>query len=396
MFVSLLVLAVALSVCALFRRSSWIVLIWLPVFVWACLGAVMTLKAIAGEPHGGPNAAPLEGVATLIALAVAIVLSVAAVLCLVFRPRVYSLPLILLTVVNTGVISFVSLRANRQATHQDIVVRIIDSKGKPVPGASIQFERYGYGPGGKDVFEAKGGPFFSGEDGVVTIPSRRMRYETRGTIRKAEFREVSFTVGMQFSEWNTVRDVSISTPETLQIARGAIPTAEPVTFTVYLPPLVDAPDPLQPIKRMEAFSDIGQSSGAARFLNLATGKFSDDPNADLRFDLFFEMDGQYERKRLRITGMNQTQVLQVPSDVSFTGSLSPYEHFFLVAPEDGYQTETIVREPGSSGNGVIYVKARGGKFYVRLKADAWGRSNEKEARCRVKLYLNPTGSRLLE
>jgi hypothetical protein len=147
---------------------------------------------------------------------------------------------------------------------------------------------------------------------------------------------------------------------------------------------------------MEAFSDVGQSSSAARFLNLETGKFSDDPNADLRFDLFFERDRQYERNRLRITGLNQTQVLQVPSNVSLADSLSPYEHVFRIAPKDGYQTETVVQEPGSSGNGTIYVRGRGGKFYARLTVDASGRSNEKEARCWVKLCLNPTGSRLLE
>ena len=395
-FGCLLALAVALSFCARFRQAGWIVLIWLPVFVWTCLGAVMTFGAIAGEPHGGPNAAPLEGVATLIALAVALALSVAAILCLVFRPRLYPTPLIVLAVVNTGAISFVTPQANRQATRQDIVLRIIDPTGKPVPAASVRFERYGYGPGGTDVFDARGGPLLSGVDGVVTVPSRRMRYETRGTISKPGFRGIDFTVEMQYSEWDTNRGVTISTPETPNIARGHIPTAEPVTLSIYLPPVSDVPNPAQPIKRLEANSDIGQGSSAARFFNIETGKFSNDATGDLRFDIFFEMDGQYERPRLRITGLNEAQVLQVAPNVSFTGNLSDYEHVFRIAPQSGYQNETVVLQPGSSPGPMIYIKARGGKMFARMTVDASGRRNEKEARCRVHLYLNPAGSRLLE
>ena len=61
-------LAIALSLCAQSREKRWVVLLWVPVLVWTSFGALTTLGAVASEPHGGPNAAPLEGVALLLSL----------------------------------------------------------------------------------------------------------------------------------------------------------------------------------------------------------------------------------------------------------------------------------------------------------------------------------------
>lgn len=396
-FACVIGLTIALSLCAQRRDERWVVLIWIPVSVWTAIGALTTFGAVVSEPHGGPNAAPLEGVAMLIGLAVALVLGIAAILCLVWRPRVYSLPLMILAIANTAAVSYATRQGNRQATGQEIFLHVLDSNGKPLSGASIRYTRYGYGPGGKHVFDGEGGPIVSGDDGIAVIPSRRMRYETKGTISKPGFRDVLLTVDMQYSEGDRDRDVWVSTRETNNIARGHIPTAEPVTFSIYLPPQSNAPDPLHPVKHMEAESDIGQGPQAAHILNLETAKFSNDPTGDLRFDLFFEKDdGGYERARLRISGLNGAKVLQLPPDVSLSGSLSPYEHIFRIAPQNGYRDETVVQRPGDSPEPMIYVSARDGRLYARMTVYASGRNFEAKARCRVQLFMNPTGTRGLE
>lgn len=387
-FACLLALPVALSLCAAFREARWIALIWIPVLVWTSFFALMTFGAVARE-HGG--------FAMLIGLPVATVLGIAAILCLVCRPRVYSVPLMILAVANTAAVSYATRQTNRQATRQDITLHILDSTGKPLSGASVRYIRYGYGAGGTHVFDANGGPILSSDDGVAVIPSRRMRYETKGTIIKPGFRDVLFTVDMQYSKWDKDRGVTVSTTETKNIARGRIPAAEPVTFSIYLPPESDVPDRLQPVKHMEAKADIGRGPQAAHVLNVETGMFGNDPAGDLRFDLFFEVeDGRHERPRLRISGLNGAKVCQVPHDLSFSGSLSPYEHIFRIAPQNGYQDETVIQRPGSSPGPMIYVSARDGHLYARMTVDAWGRSDESKARCRVHLFVNPTGDRRLE
>lgn len=396
-FACLVGLVVALSLCALGREKRWVVLIWIPLLVWTSFGALAAFDEVASEPHGGPNAAPLEGVVMLIGLAVALILGIAAILCLVWRPRTYSRPLMILALVNTAAVSYATWQGNRQATSQEIFLHILDSSGKPLSGASVRYARYGYGPGGKDVFDAEGGPIVSGEDGIAVIPSRRMRYETKGTISKPGFRDVLFTVDMQYSEWDKDRGVTVSTRETNNIAHGRIPTVEPVTFSINLPPQNDAPDRLHPVKHMEAESDIGQGPQAAHIFNLETGKFSNDPAGDLRFDVFFERDdGGYERARLRISGINGARVLQVPPEISLSASLSPYEHIFRIAPQSGYGDEAVIQRPSDSPEPTIYVAARDGRLYARMTVYAAGRSFEAKAQCRVQLFLNPTGGRQLE
>lgn len=394
----LLGLAFAILFCARLRRAPWVVLLWIPLLVWTGFGGITAFRVFAGGRLGGPSAAPLEGAATIIFLALAVTLSVGVILCLVWHPKTYSLPLIVLAVLNTGAISIVTPQANLQATRQDIVLRILDSGGKPISGASINYERYSYGSGGTDVFDLKGGPLISGENGVVTIPSRRMRYKTRGTITKPGFRDVLFTVEMQFSQWDKDRGVKVSTRETGDIARGRIPTAEPVSLSIYLPPLSDAPDPLHPLKQLTAVTDIGRSNEAARFFNIETGKFNKDAG-DLRFDLFFEKDrrdGNYEVARLRVTGLNGTQVLQSPPDVSLSESLSPYAQVFRIAPESGYHDEIILQDSGSLSGPTVYLKVHGGQIYGRMNVEAWGKSDRMKASCKVWLFLNPTGQRQLE
>ena len=396
-FACLLGIMVALCLCANLRDLGWIVLVWVPVLIWTSLGTLITLRSLAAESGGGPNYAPLAGVAMAIGMVVALILVAAAILCLVWRPRVYSVPLIILAIANTVAVSFATQQSNLHATRQEITLHVLDSGGKPLPGASVRFTRYGYGPQGTHVYDGRGGPIVSGDDGIVKIPSRRMRYETKGTITKTGFRDVLFDIDMQFSKWDQNRTVRISTPETQNIAWADIPTTEPVTLSIYLPQQIDAPDRLHPIKPVDVSANIGQGQKAAHILNLETGKFGEGPEGDIRFDLFFEIEnGQHERPRLRITGVNGAKVLQVPPHVSLSGSLSPFEHVFRIASQTGYQEDTVIARPGDSPGPMIYVSARNGHLFARFTVDAWGRSKEAKAPCRVKLFVNSTGGRLLE
>jgi hypothetical protein len=395
-FACLVVIGLALGLCAQFRQVPWIVLIWVPLVCWTGLGALKTFSTILSEPTGGADAAPLQAVAVLIVLGAGLILSTGTILGWVWRPRVFSLPLLVLAIANTCVVSYVTLAANRRATHQGIILQVLDSQGRPLPGASVRYARYGYGPGGREAFDAAGGPLTSGPDGLVVIPSRRMRYATKGTINKPGFRDVLFTVEMQFSKWDHDRGVTISTSETKDIARGRIPASDPVTLSIYVPPLTDAPRSSDPVKRREARSDIGRHPDAARFLNVETGEFSTAPATDLRFDVFFVKDGRHERPRLRITGLNGARLLHVPPSVSFSGSLSPYEHVFRIAPEGGYQDEVVIEDPSSSPGPMIYVAARGGRFYARMTVNARAQSDRTNAPCTVQIFTRTTGGRLLE
>ena len=234
--------------------------------------------------------------------------------------------------------------------------------------------------------------------GPLLFPRAQCRL-CRGLVSiKPGFRDVLFTVEMQFSASDKDRGFEVSTQESGRIAYGRIPTTEPVALSIYLPPLDDAPDPIHPLKRMTSVSDIGRSNEAARFFNIETGKFSNSPDADLRFDLFFEEDSRFHdiQPRVRITGLNGTQLLQVSSDVALSGSLSPYEHVFRIAPESGYQDEIVLQNSGSRPGPTIYLRARGGQLYGRMNIEAWGRRDQTRARCEVWLYLNPTGRRQLE
>jgi hypothetical protein len=106
---------------------------------------------------------------------------------------------------NTAACGVVTSRLERQVTQQDIVLHIFDKDGHPVPGARVQYQRYGYGSGGSTVFDDEGGPIFSDNSGAVIIPSRQMRYETRATISKPEYREILLTLEMQFSQHDRKR-----------------------------------------------------------------------------------------------------------------------------------------------------------------------------------------------
>jgi hypothetical protein len=380
-----------------FQNANWVVVIWVPVMVWTGFGILTLLYGIISESGGGANPSPLGGAVLLIGLGGILFLGLVTVIAWVWRPKAYPRPVVALALINTLVLSLSAREAYRHATLQEIILHVLDSAGKPLPGVRVNYTRYGYGSRGSHVYDGRGDGLVTGDDGVARIPSREMRYETQATLRKMGFRPLHFTLGMQYSKWDTTRQLVISTDETKSIASGNVSVVEPVTFSLCVSPESDAPDRQHPLKFFDLLTDIGSSPGAKPYLNLKTGKFSADPTGDLHFELFFEKDeGGYERPRLRITGLNGAKVLQVPPHMAFSEAAVPYESLYRIAPLTGYWGEVIVERPGDIPGPMIYVSARNGTLYGRLTADAWGRSGQEEMRCRLKFYVNETGDRRLE
>ena len=382
---------VSIFFCARFRSEKWSALVWIPMFAWILCGMYVCIHdfLFAGLKSHGWTASADE----FIGIIGILICCVPAAVCWLVRPRYFSTALVCMAVLNTVAVSLATRQVYRFLTKQGIIVHILDSAGNPLPGASVSFERYGYGNWGTSVFDGKGGPIYSDASGTVVMPSRQMRFETKATISKPGFRQVNFTLGMQYDKWDELRDVNISTPQTHNIARGFIPTTDPLTFSIYLPRQSEGPDPLQPVRHMETKSFIGDAPMAANYLNVETGRFNPDPSGDLYFYVYPEKDadGINLQQRLLIKGINGTKNFQGTPSVSLTGNLTPFEQMFRIAPQKGYQEDIVARD------GDIYVSARNGKLYVRMTVETFIENRERtRARCLVNLYVNPTGSRELE
>lgn len=386
---------VALFVCAIFRGSDWAAFIWIPMALCILAGAIGSLRGLGGTGSHGPNTGPGEATAIVFLLGLLVILAGLGFAAFWFRPRVFPIPTILIgALLNTAACGIVTSRIDRHVTRQNIVLHILDRDGHPVPGASVRYERYGYGSGGITVFDDAGGPFLSASSGLVIIPSRQMRYETRATISKPEYRDLLFTLEMQFSPYDEKRNVVLSTRETKAIAHGHVPATNPVEVTVYLPPASDTRDPMT--KRIGLYSkrDVGEQS--AKYLDLSTGKFTVNQPTDLKLELSPAIGGDFSNRRFRIIGLNGFELLMLPSKSTFDCVSSTYEQMFRIAPAHGYQGE-ITLEGESYRNGhVIYVRTADRKLHGRLHLDAQGDLSGQDARYSGDLFINSSGSRLLE
>lgn len=376
------------------RAKSWSVILWVPLVAFGVIGTLFVAGSVLEQPSGGPDAAPLEGVATLMGLGLALLLGLLTASCLILRPKFLPFPTVTLAVTNTLVMLLVMVNGIPGVTGQDIILHVIDRDQKPVSGASVIFERFGYGPGGSQVFDEKGGPIESDENGIVIIPSRRMRYETHATITKPDCRDVMLTIGMQFNASDKHRRFVISTYDSRALAYGNLPATDPVRATVFLASKSDGPDPA--LKHMNLYSKNDVGDAVPRFLNIETGKFSADQPADLQLEMFAELNENYWEPRLRIIGLNGTEVLQVPNELSLTEPISPYEHVYRIAPESGYQSKMVVLKPCGSPGQTIYIRARDGRLHGRLNLDAQGDGRQLRARYSGDLFINNSGSRRLE
>jgi hypothetical protein len=379
-----------LTLCSMTRRTTWGVMLWLPLLVLPGLAGLLILIQAGGATTSGPSAAPLEGVAVLLGLILAAVCVLASVCALLLQP--VSVPgggYFAAAIINTVAILFALPMGYANSTGQDIILTVLNKDGTPVAGASVTYERHGYGSGGSSVPAGSGGPLLTDHDGSAVIPSRRMRYETEMTISKPGYRDLLMKLDMQYNEHDKQRNVSLSTRETKGIAQMKVSAGDTVRLSTYLPLATDAPYPSLERKFFRTLKNDDERPD--RYLNLETGALSKDQPSDLEF----EVCGLYSEAKLLIKGLNGTEVMQIFREISVSDRLPPYEHLFRIAPEKGYQKETIIDHPGSP-EPLIYIRSRGGKRYARLSIDYQTGDTPYRVRYTGTIHINPSGSRLLE
>jgi hypothetical protein len=395
--------AALLIVCFRFRENELVFLIWFPLAVISAVLCLGMLNAILAElPYtGGPNAAPLEGVAMFFGLGILAAALVTLGLCVASYPKRHSIPIVLLAVANTAAVASTVWLHNETESRQLVTIMILDRTLKPLSGVEVHYAVYGYGPGGTRPYRpsVRGGPIFSGPDGRVILRSKRMRHELDAAFEKSGYQPININLGMQYDKYNPVRSLRIGLgsmgSKTHPIAWANVPAAEPMEFVVYLP----TDDQSQSLQHYDLQTTINREGYSRRYLDLETREFTGDPRSDLRFDFFEEKDTQgYRRGRLRITGLNGTMITQVPFYVTLTEPPSSFDTVMQWAPEQGYEESIIIREPGSSPGPSVYVRWKDGTRYARLTLTGYCNlhlDEPKEGFVRAKLIVNPSGSRNL-
>jgi hypothetical protein len=294
---------------------------------------------------------------------------------------------------NTVLIFSAFIMGNRAFTRQEIILYLRDPSDRPISGAEVKYVRFGYGSEGAKVFDGRGGPFHSDEQGIVRVPSRRMRHETQMTVSKGGFREIEVTLGMQFSQKAKSRNYSLSTSETKAIAGGMVPASDPVIIPLFLSPLVDAPSTDTIRLDLNSKRDLPQN-GSPRSLHLKTGKFAADLSGDLELEYFSATKTRFRDQRLRIGALNGVQLFLASQSEDLPSLQTHYEQLYRIAPQSGYQKEEIIMEPGSSKKPVVYVRGADGKLYGRLCLEVLGDAIDEVPRYYGTLDINPSGRNL--
>lgn len=383
-------------VCVVQRSKPWSVMLWMPpasLASIACLSGAIRLIQEAGTLHG--NLAPLAGVAMLFGLVAMAILFGATIFLLYFHPKPFHGLLTSCALLNSIAIGFAVSKFDYQSNKQDMAIHILDFQGRPISGAALRYERIGYGPGGSDVPTGRGGPVVSSAEGLVHADLRRIRNELRAVIQHPEYRTVQFSVSMQYGEWDTTRHFAIGTESKPVTWYGSIVVNEPLSMYVYMPPLDDRPNDAQ-IKRQKVSTDLGAVLGEKAFFDVEAGVFSAVADGDLRFELFYEPDGQYERARLRIHGLNGVGVQMLEPNTSFSEPISSPEKLFMIAPLEGYAEQVTIMEPGSSPGPRIFVSGRDGKLFAMLSVQLYGNRKSKTGECLVEIVRNIGGKRVFE
>lgn len=375
------------------RKHAWSAILWVPLMLFAAIGGLTLLGIGISTPTSGPSAAPLEGVAVLMMLLLAAGFGLIAMTGGLLRPKTWNASLLVIAGLNTALMAVATSSGYRGVTAQEILINLSDPSGSPVPGAAVKYERFGYGAGGSTVFDASGGPLYSDGEGVVRVPSRRMRYETRMRISKEGFREITVILGMQFSEHDKTRTFSISTVHTRAIASGVVPATDPVRLSLHLSPEADLPSPQVRHFGLYSKHDV-QPDLPPKSLDLETGKFTADLTGDLGLEYYSATMNRFRDQRLRVRGLNGVQVCLVSRDLEISSPQSPYPHLYRIAPESGYQTEVIIENPGNSPGPCVYVRAADGKLHGRLCLEALGDGVNETPRYSGTLEINPSGRNL--
>lgn len=375
------------------RKQVWSLVLWVPLVLGAAVGGVFLLGSGLSTPTSGPNAGPLEGVSMLLMLLIAVGLGGVVFASAWFRPHNWSTTMLVIGLMNTALIFVVGGNGLRIATGQVIMLHLSDPTGEPVAGAAVRFERFGYGSGGTEVFDASGGPFHSDKEGVVRVPSRRMRYKTRMTVNKAGFREITLMLDMQFAEHDLMRSYTVSTYETRAIAIGTVPATDAPVIPLCLSPLSDVTTSKVVLFELYSKHDLPETV-TPKSLDLATGKFIGDLSGDIALEYFSASKTRYRDQRLRIRGLNGGQLFLVSHNECLPTAHTLYEKLYRVAPQSGYQQEIIIFNPGNSPVPVVYVRASDGKLHGRLCLQALGDGLVETPRYSGTLEINPSGRNL--
>lgn len=344
---------------------------------------------------GGAGAGPSAAGAIVSMLGILALLACGIVNAFWFHPKVWSGPFILIfAVMNALAAGIATSTAIRYATRMDIIVHLLDQEGKPLAGAVVNYRRFGYGSNGSTLFDDKGGPILSGNDGVVVIPSRRMRYETQATISKDGFRSIRFTLGMQFGNHDQERDVTLLTHGLDVIANGTVAATNPVHITLYVPHATETP--IAKPKRIYLYSkrDVGEQP--ARYLNLSTGKFSSDTPADLKLELSPAIDSSFANRRFHIVGLNGIELQMIQARIYFDGVRSTYDQIYGFAPTTGYHSELTLEGDRYTNRRSIYLRSADQKTYYRLDLESNGDVIGEFARYSGELFMSSSGSRRVQ
>lgn len=376
------------------RKQAWSLVLWVPLILSAAGGGLTLLGAGLSTPTSGPNAGLLEGVAVLRMLLIAVGLGGVVFAGAWFRPHNWSTTMLVIGLLNTALIFVAGNSGFRISTGQEVMLHLSDPTGKPVAGAAVRFERFGYGSGGAEAFDASGGPFHSDEEGVARVPSRRMRYKTRMTVNKEGFREIAVTLDMHFSERARMRSYTVSTHETRAIATGTVPATYTPVIPLCLSPVSDAPTSKVVHFGLYSKHDLPKTV-PPKSLHLKTGKFVSDLSGDIELEYFSASMTHYRDQRLRLRGLNGAQLYLVSQNECLpTTTHTRYEQLYRIAPQSGYNHEVIIANPGNSPGPVVYVRASDGKTHGRLCIEALGNGVDETPRYSGTLEINPSGRNL--
>ena len=223
------------------------------VFVWFSFTASAALTAgfglfgfLTAQRGPGPGA-PLEGVANLMMLAMAVVGGAAFFALLRFRPRsglsAASLGFSALVYTVTGYFAFSAARA---VGAEVIELRVLDPNSQPVSGVQVTFEHRPRGGGFTALRPGASGSIQTDSTGTAVIATDR-RHETRGRLTHPAFTEVTFNVDRDWGggrqqvvvSWRDPRTThrkgdSISAKD-MRAFNGYAPASRRATLTVFLP-----------------------------------------------------------------------------------------------------------------------------------------------------------------
>jgi hypothetical protein len=176
------------------------------------LGALFGLAS--EPPHRGPGA-PLEGVASAMALVASVVCAIVFLYCLWAHParEAFTLRNCIIALASYGVIivSFVTL------THFGrymLTIQIVDREGKPVPNVAVEYACYANGQGLGRLDRLASGHTSTNSSGVVTLRTNHA-HTVSVEMRKDGFKTTGFhleAAGHRYPHQITSPDVSVVIP----------------------------------------------------------------------------------------------------------------------------------------------------------------------------------------